>query len=439
MAKKIHSVSIAGMLLDAYDLPVTTSSTEALTSYDLAVDAQLAWKASATGLFRRAIELDPQLALAHAGLALCLGHDDLGAEAVAAAEAGRAAAVAVKASPRERAHVEAVALFVTGRWLECEQLLREHVKTYPRDIFVAWRLYEMFFWEGRPADMLALTNTLIERYPADAYMHGMHAFAVGESGRFGEAARLAEVALVRNPEDAWAVHALAHALFETGSFGAGVRRLPPAIAACSGLNWFSHHLYWHEVLMHYGRGDYGRANELSHRYMEQKPSAYTNDLHDSTSFLWRLDLVGQDVGKRWEPFAALARERITGMNMPFTTPHLAMALAGAGDWAAAEKQLAHLREQAPNDPSKATGEILIPLIEGLHAFARRDYQRVIEKIEPIKDRIIGLGGSFAQRDVFTDTLFESAIRAGDTERSGRILGARIARRPDHHWVSRAST
>jgi len=425
------------MRFDAYDLPVSTSSGPALKSYDHGVDALVSWKESATGLFRRAIELDPELAIAHAGLAVCLVHDDLAAEAMAACEAARAAAIAAKVTPRERVYVEAIGLFVTGQWVACEQLIGAHLKTYPRDLVIAWRLYEMFFWEGRPQDMLELTTTLMEYYPADSYMLGLHAFAVEENGRRGEAARLAEAALARNAEDPWAVHALAHALFESGSFKAGATRLPPAILACTGMNWFSHHLRWHEALMHFARGDYGSARELSHRYMEHHPSAYTNDLHDSTSMLWRFDLVGQDTGDRWKPFAAIARERVKGMNMPFTEPHLALALAATKDKAAAQVQLDRLKIQAQGDESKLFGEVVIPLIEGLHAFADGDYPLVVAKIEPIRSRIIGIGGSFAQRDVFTDTLFEAAFRAGDTERCGRFLGERIARRPDYHWVSRA--
>ena len=425
------------MRLDDYDLPVTTSSAPALESYNLAVDAHVSWKESATGLFKRAIELDPQLAVAHAGLAVSLAHDDLAAEAVAASQAASAAATAAKVTPRERAYVDAIGLFVTGQWLACEQLIRAHLKTYPRDMLIAWRLYEMLFWEGRPQDMLELTTRLMEYYPADSYMLGLHAFAVEENGRRGEAARLAEAALARNAEDPWAVHALAHALFESGSFKAGASRLPVAILACTGMNWFSHHLRWHEALMHFARGDYDSARELSHRHMEQHPSVYTNDLHDSTSMLWRFDLVGQSAGERWKPFAAIARERVKGMNMPFTEPHLALALAATKDKDAAQVQLDRLKIQAQGDESKLFGEVVIPLIEGLHAFADGDYPLVIAKIEPIQARIIGIGGSYAQRDVFTDTLFEAAYRSGDTERYGRYLHERIARRPDHHWVSRA--
>ncbi len=113
-----------------------------------------------------------------------------------------------------------------------------------------------------------------------------------------------------------------------------------------------------------------------------------------------------------------------------------MALAGGGDWAMADRQLAMLRDRSPRDRTGLTGDVLVPLVEGLQAFAAGDYRRVIERIEPLRSRVIELGGSRAQRDVFHDTLLEACFRAGDMERAERLLAERVARRPDHFWKTR---
>jgi len=60
------------------------------------------------------------------------------------------------------------------------------------------------------------------------------------------------------------------------------------------------------------------------------------------------------------------------------------------------------------------------------------------RIEPLRSRVIELGGSRAQRDVFHDTLLEACFRAGDMERAERLLAERVARRPDHVWAARAA-
>lgn len=63
--------------------------------------------------------------------------------------------------------------------------------------------------------------------------------------------------------------------------------------------------------------------------------------------------------------------------------------------------------------------------------------RVVARIEPLRARVIELGGRRAQRDVCHDTLLEACFRAGDMERAGRLLRERVARRPDHLWKTPA--
>jgi tetratricopeptide (TPR) repeat protein len=421
---------------DAYGLAVSTTSPDALATYDHAVLSLLGWQADALALFRAAAAQDPGLALAHAGAAVCLFLEERFAETKEAIEAARAAVS--RQSERERSHVEAIALWTSGKVDEALAAMRRHLDVFPRDATIAQRLYYVFFWLGRFPEMLDAITALLPRYPGDSFLLGMHAFALEEAGRCPEAMRAAEAALALNPSDAWAVHALAHALYESADFEGGITRLPPAIHPCRGLNWFRNHLVWHLALLHFARGDYARAAVISRRAFERTPSAIAGDLHDSISMLWRMELAGRPMGARWAPFTAIARERTSRQGLAFHVCHVGMALAAGGDWTGAETHLAMVRERAPKDRTGLAGDVVAPLLEGLHAFAAGDYARCVTRIEPLRPRIVELGGSRAQRDVFHDTLFEAAFRAGDGERAHRFLAERIARRPDHQWRSRAA-
>jgi tetratricopeptide (TPR) repeat protein len=421
---------------DAYDLPVSTTDPEALALYDRAVRALLSWQADALSLFRAAADRDPGLALAHAGAAVCLFLEERFAETKAATEAARGAATGQ--TERERSHVAALTAWTSGQMPEAERLMREHLATWSRDAMVFQRLYYVYFWLGKFPEMLALTDSLRDRYPGSSFVLGLHAFALEEAGRFAEAIRTAEAALTLEANDPWSVHALAHALYESASFDSGVTKLPPAIHPCRGLNWFRNHLVWHLALLHFARGEYARAAKIGRAAFERAPSSIAGDLHDSISLLWRLELVGEPVGARWAPFTAIARERVNRMGLLFHAAHVAMALAGGGDWATAKAHLEAVRARAPKDPTRLMGDVLVPLVEGLHAFAQAEYATTIAKIEPLRPRIVELGGSRAQRDVFHDTLFEACFRAGDPERAGRYLTERLARRRDHPWLTRVA-
>ena len=118
------------------------------------------------------------------------------------------------------------------------------------------------------------------------------------------------------------------------------------------------------------------------------------------------------------------------MGLLFHVAHVAMALAARRRLGDGEGPPGgHPRPRAPRTRTRLVGDVLVPLVEGLHAFAPGEYATTIAKIEPLRPRIVELGGSRAQRDVFHDTLFEACFRAGDAERAGRYLAERLARRP----------
>jgi tetratricopeptide (TPR) repeat protein len=427
---------MAAMRDDAYGLAVSTASSAALATYDRAVLALLGWQADALALFREAAAQDPGLALAHAGTAVCLFLEERFAETKEATDVARTAAAGQ--SERERNHVEALTLWTSGKVDDAARAMRAHLERFPRDVMVFQRLYYVYFWQGRFPEMLELTTAMVSHYPGESFALGLHAFALEEADRCEEAVRAADAALALNPRDAWGVHALAHALYESADFDTGVTRLPPAIHPCRGLNWFRNHLLWHLALLHFARGDYGRAGAISRTVFERRPSSIAGDLHDSISLLWRMELAGRPMGERWQPFTAIGRERVNRQGLHFHVAHIAMALVGGGDWPTAERHLGMVRERASKDRTGVAADVLVPLVEGLHAFAAGDYARAVAKVEPLRSRIVELGGSRAQRDVFHDTLFEAAFRAGDAERAGRFLAERIARRPDHFWRGRVA-
>jgi tetratricopeptide (TPR) repeat protein len=418
---------------DGAGLTVTCATPAALEDYERGREGLLSWDRHALDHFRAATAQDPELALAHAGAGVCLFLDERFEEARASIEAARRTVAGQ--SERERSHVESLALLVTGKPPDAERAMKGHLAAYPRDLVVLQRLYFIWFWQGRFPEMLGLTTTFT-RYSPGSSMAGLHAFALEQAGRCDEAVRIAQAALLRNPRDAWAIHALAHALYEMAAFDTGIRRLPPAVHPCTNLNWFRNHLLWHLTLMHLAAGEYERASRLARRVFERAPSSIPGELHDSISLLWRLQLIGLDVRERWRPFVDIARGRLTRQGLLFHAVHLAMALAGGGEWETAGQQLGMLRDRVAKDGSGLTGEVVVPLVEGLLAFAGGDYARTIECIEPLRPRLVEIGGSRAQRDVFHDTLLEACFRAGDMERARRLLAERIARRPDHCWTRR---
>ena len=181
------------MPTDALGLPVTSADAGARALYDRGVRAHQAWQADALDLFRAAAARDPQLALAHAGAAVCLFLEERFAETKAATEAARAAVAGQ--SERERSHVAALTAWTSGQMDEAARLMRAHLAAWPRDVLVLQRLYYIYFWQGRFPDMLALTEAHVAHHPGSSFVLGLHAFALEEADRCAEAIGTAERAL----------------------------------------------------------------------------------------------------------------------------------------------------------------------------------------------------------------------------------------------------
>jgi hypothetical protein len=233
---------------------------------------------------------------------------------------------------------------------------------------------------------------------------GMHAFSLEENGRFGEAMPLAERAVAVNPKDAWAVHAIAHVLYETGENDRGVEALPPRIHPCDHLGYFRNHLLWHLALMHLAAGRYDRAAALFESVFGRIAITVGSDLQDSVALAWRLDLFERPDAARWRHLGAAALRWLDLPLLLFHDLHVGMALAASGDWTHAEMQLERLRARGKKTRNATLPEVVVPLLEGLHAFARGDHAEAVTRIAPVEARIVEVGGSHAQREVFHGTL-----------------------------------
>jgi hypothetical protein len=173
---------MSGMLKDAYGLAVSTPSRAAVDAYDRGVRALLGFGADTIDCFREAVTHDPDFALGQAalGVSLYLGEQVPEGRAAMAVAIGAAA----KQDARERRHVEALALWAGGRANDAVELIKEILAESPRDVVLIQRLYFIYFWQGRSADMLDLMRSVVDAFAADSYMLGLHAFSLEENRRF---------------------------------------------------------------------------------------------------------------------------------------------------------------------------------------------------------------------------------------------------------------
>jgi tetratricopeptide (TPR) repeat protein len=426
---------------DRYGLPLTTRSTTAASHYVAGVDRFLAAEVGAEAALGEALAADEGFALAHAALALMAQTQGLSDTAQRAVD--RARRYAAGLTRRERRHVEVIATWIGGDAARARALAVEHLEEFPRDALVLSLAEFLLTRSGRRdrhAAALAHLAHLAPHYGEDWYFLGLHAFVHHELDRFDDARRLAERALAQHPRSGPATHSLAHIFYETAAHADGYAFLAGWMAAYDPSAPMHCHLSWHLALHALALGHYGQVLALYERAMRPGVARSRTSMYDAASLLWRLQLYGAAPGPLpWADVCALAARSVAHPGMAFVDANAALALAAGGDEAALGRLIEGLRRLAAQGHPTA-GTVVLPLVQGVAAFARGDYAATIRWVEPIMDQIVRMGGSHAQREVFSDTLLEAYLRAGEYGKAEAMLRQRLQRRPsarDSWWLGRA--
>ena len=123
---------------------------------------------------------------------------------------------------------------------------------------------------------------------------------------------------------------------------------------------------------------------------------------DAAALLWHLNLLGVDVGDRWEP---AAQDTLYAFN----DVHAMMTFV-SDNRTKAQQDLLTANERYVESASDAnvamSREMGLPFCLAIRDFANENYDDCTERLIPVRYVTHRLGGSFAQRDIIGWTLLE---------------------------------
>ena len=120
---------------DIAGLVITTDAASAAHAYSRGVQLLITSPDDAEAELRVAVTADPHFALARVALDLAVDARGIAAEDHKCAD--RADTTSVRATRRERQHVEVIRLVLSGERERAAVLGREHVREFPTDVLVA--------------------------------------------------------------------------------------------------------------------------------------------------------------------------------------------------------------------------------------------------------------------------------------------------------------
>ncbi len=436
-------MSDAAMLRDARGLIVSGASRAALEHFERALWRMLSYYGDAFADLDAALDEAPAFVMAHvarANLCLTLTERRFAAEAIGSL---RRAGEIGGATARERAHLAASGLAAQGRWDEAGEAWDASLREHPLDILALQAGHLFDFYRGDAAQLRARVARLLPEWtpgvPLRSYVLGMQAFGFEECNLYPQAEALGRAALAEEPRDPWAVHAVTHVMEMTGRSDEGVDWLRSQAGVWSPENGLAFHNWWHLALFHIERGELDAALAL---YDERIAGGeFALQWLDGSALLWRLRLLGHDVGRRWQALADLWRAALEreGGFYAFNDWHAALALHAGGERADLEALRSALRrtaESAAPLQQMMASRIGLPLLDALEDFEAGRYRAAALEFAGLRRVAMGFGGSHAQRDLIDQTALVAAQRGGDAALARALLNERQAAKPHSALVRR---
>ena len=428
--------------------PVSFGRQQAIDALDHAAGLLHAYQADPLAEVDKIIIDHPDFAMAHAfraGVLATATDKAFEAEMVKSVEA--AEALAPKANDRERMHISAVRAWLDGDWERAVELWGRASIAYPRDLLALQFAHVGDFFLGHSHMLRDRVARVLPHWsrgvPGHGFVEGMYAFGLEEAGDYEQAEARGREAVALNKQDGWAVHAVAHVLEMQGRAEEGAAFLAAGADEWAPNSMFAFHLWWHMALFHLDADDAPSALKLFDEKISAAGFGQALELLDGSSLLWRLSLLGHDVGDRWSGLVEKWETRIDDGYYAFNDVNAMMAFVGAGNSEAQKRQIAALKRAAAGTGTVAmmSREIGVPACEGFAAFGRGDYARTIERLSPLRAKANRFGGSHAQRDMFSWTLTEAAIRLGDRALAEAFVAERLSWKPEspinRRWAVRA--
>jgi DNA-binding winged helix-turn-helix (wHTH) protein/tetratricopeptide (TPR) repeat protein len=362
----------------------TTTSLDALRSYSAGV--KIAFSTSfvaALPLFERAVQIDPQFALAHAHLGL--DYSDIGESVLAAASTSQAYQLRERASEREQFFI--TALYdrqVTGNLEKAQQTCKLWAQTYPRDIdphgLIAGFIYQ---GSGQYQKSIAEAQEAIRMNPDFAPAYTNLAYSYFYSDRLAEAENAIRQAAEHQIEIPELVLLRYYLAFLQNDPAAMDRAVALASGKSGAEDWMAHSqaLIWaRSGQLHLARKMSRRAQDLALQAGQRERAA----TYETAAAVWEASYGNRRLATA-SAKAALALSQ--GRDVEFGA---ALALALSGDFSRSLVLANDLERRFPEDTSVRLS--YLPALRGLAALNRRQPATAIEQLENVPPEEMAVTG-----------------------------------------------
>ena len=404
---------------DQRGIPITGANQKMISRLEAAHEMSLVFDGDAIAALDELLRDHPNFIMAHCMKAGLLTqametriYDEMLASVIAAEK------LINKANDRERGHIAALNAWIDGDFYAAVERWDEVLIDYPRDLLALQLVHLSNVLLGDIANerdsVTRVFHAWDEGVPGYGYVLSFLSFGAEESRDFTSAEELGRRALAINSKDCYAIHAVAHVMEMQGRQQGGIWWMQSRQKDWTGGN-FANHLWWHLSLFHLDLGQTDKVLDIYDTALRDKENSSDKYSElDAAALLWRLNLLGVDVGGRWSELADKWKNSATDSLYAFNDVHAMMAFVADGreNEAGLVLNAAERYVQRASDANVAMTRVIgLPFCRALQAFAKGDYDSAVDQLLPVRYQTHHLGGSHAQRDIIAWTLLEAALRS----------------------------
>jgi len=403
------------MYTDTRGHELSTSSETAASACAAAMDHYMERKNDVAVQLHQALGHDPQCAIAHATMGLmlhgarCASFQPQIMESLASAKK-----YASSVSDREQHYIKALEFAAAGQLSESVSCFETILESYPTDGFALSLCQAELFWLGDMKRSLSASSSVANHWSEDvpgfSEFLAIQAFDLEEAGCYSQAEDTGRAAVDLNPANIWAAHAVTHVMYMQGRHSSGIDWIEGLQNNWAGVGQMLFHVWWHKCLFHLERGEHDAVlhaydnwvRNREHELVQALPDLYI-DLQNGASLLWRLEFAGVNVGDRWLEMASLVASRLNDLSNPFTSAHFAVILAAVGDFESCDQLVEAMKDFASTSSKTLAVNYAragLPAAQAAVAHRQKDYNRVVELLQPARHDLWMMGGSHAQQDLF---------------------------------------
>jgi tetratricopeptide (TPR) repeat protein len=351
---------------------------------------------------------------------------------------------------REKIYLNITDAFYRNDFYEAVAIAENCLLNYPRDLHLLGLLQFFYLVAGQYFNAARFVNSCRvcePYYENDADFLAFYSFACELHEDYDKAKMIADKGLLIREDHPMIHHALMHCYTMLGDAEAGIKYISQFAKGWQNGNVvIESHNPWHLAVLRIMAGQHEGAMALYDNviWVEHKKSLVVTQC-DAVSLLWRADLMGLNLGDRWQDVADYAKKNRADCVVPFDSMHTIYALARARLNDAVAQMLeitahyASLQHGMAQEVWQTNG---LPVLQATAAFAREAYDSVCQLLQPIiYHTAFCIGGSDAQMDVLMQTYLASLIKTKQYQMAKHFFTYRLRTRDtrsplDKHWLEK---